>query len=118
MGFAAIHSFGGGENQFLIALSSIATLPLTPPPLYQIMLPSAPVKEVVKSQPFKRAQHGLFQSKTKQYGNNVPFSLKKTRRTWLPNVQSKRLTSDILGQTFKLKVTTRALATVKKVRLS
>ncbi|TFL03465.1 mitochondrial 50S ribosomal protein L28-like protein, partial [Pterulicium gracile] len=78
------------------------------------MLPSAPVKEVVKSQPFKRAQHGLFQSKTKQYGNNVPFSLKKTRRTWLPNVQSKRLTSDILGQTFKLKVTTRALATVKK----
>src|ERR1700678_2069502 len=69
----------------------------------------------VVSQPFKRSQGGLFQGKTKQYGNNVPFSKHKTRRTWLPNVQLKRLPSEIMGDTIRVKVTTRALKTIKKV---
>ncbi|KAF8177679.1 50S ribosomal protein L24 [Pholiota molesta] len=76
------------------------------------MFPSRAVWEMV-SQPFKRSQQGLFQGKMKQYGNNVPFSKHKTRRTWLPNVQQKRLTSDILGETIRLKLTTRALKTIK-----
>lgn len=83
------------------------------------MLPSIPLLKsavtAVVSQPFKRAQLGLFQGKTKQYGNNVPFSKHKTRRSWLPNVQSKRLFSDTLGQFVKVKLTTRALKTIKKV---
>ncbi|ESK86322.1 50s ribosomal protein l24 [Moniliophthora roreri MCA 2997] len=66
------------------------------------------------SQPFKRAQLGLFQGKTKRYGNNVPHSKHKTRRTWLPNVQRKRLFSEALGKDLRVKVTTRALRTVKK----
>ncbi|KAJ2932455.1 hypothetical protein H1R20_g4646, partial [Candolleomyces eurysporus] len=66
------------------------------------------------SQPFKRAQFGLFGGKTKQYGNNVPFSKHKTRRSWLPNVQTKRLPSETLGEKVKLKVTTRALRTIKR----
>lgn len=70
------------------------------------------------SQPFKRAEFGLFGGKTKQYGNNVPFSKHKTRRTWLPNVQRKRLPSEILGEKLRVKVTTRALRTIKKVCLS
>lgn len=78
------------------------------------MFPSFPVFSVV-SQPFKRSQLGLFQGKTKQYGNNVPFSKHKTRRTWLPNVQRKRLFSGTLGETVRVKVTTRALKTIKKV---
>ena len=49
----------------------------------------------------------------KQYGNNVPFSYEKTRRTWLPNIQSKRLYSETLGEV-KLKVTTKALKTIDK----
>jgi large subunit ribosomal protein L28 len=69
----------------------------------------------VVSQPFKRSQLGLFQGRTKQYGNNVPFSKHKTRRTWLPNVQRKRLFSDTLGGNVRVKVTTRALKTIKKV---
>ncbi|KAG6837628.1 hypothetical protein H0H93_006149 [Arthromyces matolae] len=77
------------------------------------MFPTIPIFSVV-SQPFKRAQLGLFQGKTKQYGNNVPFSKHKTRRTWLPNVQRKRLSSDILGEDVRVKVTTRALRTIKK----
>ncbi|KAK7053021.1 hypothetical protein VNI00_004342 [Paramarasmius palmivorus] len=68
------------------------------------------------SQPFKRAQLGLFQGKSKRYGNNVPHSKHKTRRTWLPNVQRKRLSSEALGKDLRVKVTTRALRTIKKVR--
>jgi ribosomal protein L28 len=70
------------------------------------------------SQPFKRAEFGLFGGKSKQYGNNVPFSKHKTRRTWLPNVQRKRLPSEVLGEKLRVKVTTRALRTIKKVRLT
>jgi len=78
------------------------------------MFPSKALWDVV-SQPFKRSQGGLFQGKTKQYGNNVPFSKHKTRRTWLPNVQQKRLPSEIMGDMVRVKVTTRALKTIKKV---
>ncbi|KAF8073692.1 ribosomal L28 family-domain-containing protein [Lyophyllum atratum] len=77
------------------------------------MFPTIPVFSIV-SQPFKRSQLGLFQGKTKQYGNNVPFSKHKTRRTWLPNVQRKRLFSDTLGEDLRVKLTTRALRTIKK----
>ncbi|KAF9452079.1 amidase signature enzyme [Macrolepiota fuliginosa MF-IS2] len=68
----------------------------------------------VVSQPFKRSQYGLFHGKMKQYGNNVPFSKHKTRRTWLPNVQRKRIFSETLGHDLRLKVTTRAMRTIKK----
>jgi large subunit ribosomal protein L28 len=75
-----------------------------------------PLFQAAVSAPFKRAQLGLFHGKMKQYGNNVPFSKKKTRRTWLPNIQSKRLFSESLGENIRVKVTTRALRTIKKVR--
>ena len=68
------------------------------------------------STPFKRSQFGLFHGKMRQSGNNVPFSKHKTKRTWLPNVQQKRLHSEVLGEKVKLKLTTRALKTIKKVR--
>ncbi|KAG1769844.1 hypothetical protein EDD22DRAFT_977429 [Suillus occidentalis] len=66
------------------------------------------------STPFRRSQLGLFHGKTKQYGNNVPHSKHKTRRTWLPNVHTKRLTSDALGHDVKVKLTTRALKSINK----
>ncbi|KAH9972517.1 hypothetical protein BJV74DRAFT_864972 [Russula compacta] len=50
------------------------------------MFPSLPSLAAALSQPFKRSQLGLFHGKTKQYGNNVPFSKNKTRRAWLPNI--------------------------------
>jgi large subunit ribosomal protein L28 len=80
------------------------------------MFPSLPSLAAVLSQPFKRSQLGLFHGKTKQYGNNVPFSKKKTRRSWLPNIQSKRLYSDALGETVRVKLSTRAIKTIRKVR--
>jgi large subunit ribosomal protein L28 len=63
---------------------------------------------------FKRAQRGLFAGKTRMTGNNVSFSEKKTRRCWKPNVQTKRLHSDILDKDFRLKVTTHALRCIKR----
>ncbi|KAJ7096484.1 hypothetical protein C8R43DRAFT_1141655 [Mycena crocata] len=74
----------------------------------------APTEVAVVSQPFKRSQYGLFQGKTKQYGNSVPFSLHKTRRSWLPNVQRKRLFSETLQSHLRVKLTTAALKTIKK----
>ncbi|CAE6501298.1 unnamed protein product [Rhizoctonia solani] len=76
------------------------------------MFPTLPTLRA--SGPFKRASQGLFQGLTKQYGNNVPHSMKKTRRTWTPNVQTKRLFSETLGHHVTLKVTTRALRTIDK----
>ena len=82
------------------------------------MLPSLPSLAAALSQPFKRSQLGLFHGKTKQYGNNVPFSKTKTRRTWLPNIQTKRLFSDALGEKVRVKLSMRALKTIRKVNPS
>lgn len=79
------------------------------------MFPSIPVFAAV-STPFKRSQLGLFHGKTKLFGNSVPNSKHKTRRTWLPNVHRQRLFSDTLQEFVKIKITARALRTVKKVR--
>ncbi|KZT04940.1 mitochondrial 50S ribosomal protein L28-like protein [Laetiporus sulphureus 93-53] len=78
------------------------------------MFPSTPLLKEIVSQPFKRSQLGLFHGKMKQYGNSVPFSKHKTRRSWLPNIQNKRLFSDTLQQFMRIKVTARALKTIKK----
>ncbi|CAO3687049.1 unnamed protein product [Rhizopus microsporus] len=58
---------------------------------------------------FKRAQRGLFGGKHIQFGNN-----KKTRRSWLPNVQNKNLYSETLSKFIELKVTTSVLRTIDK----
>lgn len=67
------------------------------------------------AQIFKRAQNGLFHGKIIQFGNNVPHSKHKTRRNWLPNIQTKHFDSELLGrERMRFKVTTRALRTIKK----
>ncbi|KZT64996.1 mitochondrial 50S ribosomal protein L28-like protein [Daedalea quercina L-15889] len=78
------------------------------------MFASLPLFKEIVSAPFKRSQLGLFHGKMKQYGNNVPHSMHKTRRTWLPNLQNKRFFSDALQQHVKVTVSTRALKTINK----
>ncbi|MCB0191111.1 MAG: 50S ribosomal protein L28 [Anaerolineae bacterium] len=51
-------------------------------------------------------------------GNNVPFSQKKTRRRWLPNLQKRKIYVPELGRSIRLKVSTRALRTIDKKGLS
>lgn len=77
------------------------------------MIPSLP-RLAHSAYLFKRAQTGLFAGKMKQFGNNVPHSMQKTRRTWLPNIQPKRLFSEKLSRFVEVKVTARALRTVDK----
>jgi large subunit ribosomal protein L28 len=80
------------------------------------MLPTLPkLTTLPYSQPFKRAALGLFHGKTKLYGNNVPFSKHKTRRTWLPNSHRQSLFSEVMGGMVRTTVTARALRTVDKV---
>jgi large subunit ribosomal protein L28 len=50
--------------------------------------------------------------KGKQYGNNVSFSQRHTKKVWKPNLQSKTLIID--GKKTKVKISTQALRTLKK----
>lgn len=50
--------------------------------------------------------------KGKQYGNNVSFSQRHTKKVWEPNLQKKTILID--GKKIKLKVSTQALRTLKK----
>ena len=50
--------------------------------------------------------------KGKQYGNNVSFSQRHTKRVWKPNLQTKTVTID--GKKITLKLSTEAIRTMKK----
>ena len=50
--------------------------------------------------------------KGKQYGNNVSFSQRHTKRVWKPNLQIKTIIVD--GKKITLKISTDAIRTLKK----
>jgi large subunit ribosomal protein L28 len=50
-------------------------------------------------------------------GNNVPFSLKKTRRRQLPNLQNKLIYVPELDRSVRIRMSTRAMRTVDKIGL-
>jgi large subunit ribosomal protein L28 len=50
--------------------------------------------------------------KGKQFGNNVSFSQRHTKRVWKPNLQTKTMIVD--GKKVRLKISTQALRTLKK----
>lgn len=51
-------------------------------------------------------------SKGKQFGHNVPFSQKKTKKVWSPNLQKKTFIMD--GKKVTMKVSAHAIRTLKK----
>ncbi len=53
-----------------------------------------------------------FDKKGKQYGSNVSFSQRHTKKVWKPNLQSKTLTID--GKKVKVKISTSAIRSLKK----
>ena len=61
-----------------------------------------------------RSRRGLYDGRDIRTGNNVPFSLKKTKRTFKPNVFKKRLYSEILDEMIQFHVTTSALRSIDK----
>lgn len=52
--------------------------------------------------------------KKRVFGNNRPFSEKKTRRHWKPNVQKRKMFVPELGRSVTVKMSARALRTVEK----
>jgi large subunit ribosomal protein L28 len=50
-------------------------------------------------------------------GNNVSFSQKKTRRRFLPNIQTKRIFVPEIDRTVRIKMSVRAMRTVDKIGL-
>jgi large subunit ribosomal protein L28 len=50
--------------------------------------------------------------KGKQYGNNVSFSQRHTKKVWKPNLQTK--TGTVNGKKVKMKVSTQAIRSLKK----
>jgi large subunit ribosomal protein L28 len=50
--------------------------------------------------------------KGKQYGNNVSFSQRHTKKVWKPNLQTKTVT--VNGKKVKMKVSTQAIRSLKK----
>lgn len=50
--------------------------------------------------------------KGKQYGSNVSFSQRHTKKVWKPNLQTKTIVVD--GKKITLKVSTQAIRTLKK----
>ena len=53
--------------------------------------------------------------KGKQYGSNVSFSQRHTKKVWKPNIQTKRLMVD--GKKVTMKLSTQAIRTLKKKNL-
>jgi large subunit ribosomal protein L28 len=53
-----------------------------------------------------------FDKKGKQYGSNVSFSQRHTKKVWKPNLQTKTLTVD--GKKVKVKLSANALRSLKK----
>jgi large subunit ribosomal protein L28 len=50
--------------------------------------------------------------KGKQFGSNVSFSQRHTKKVWKPNLQSKTIIID--GKKTKLRISTQAIRTLKK----
>jgi large subunit ribosomal protein L28 len=50
--------------------------------------------------------------KGKQYGSNVSFSQRHTKKVWKPNLQIKTVIVD--GKKTRLKISTQAIRTLKK----
>jgi large subunit ribosomal protein L28 len=50
--------------------------------------------------------------KGKQFGNNVSFSMRHTKRVWKPNLQKK--TFVVGGQKVTMSISTQAIRTLKK----
>jgi large subunit ribosomal protein L28 len=50
--------------------------------------------------------------KGKQFGNNVSFSQRHTKKVWKPNLQTKTIIVD--GKKIRMKISTQAIRTLKK----
>jgi large subunit ribosomal protein L28 len=74
---------------------------------------SAPLNLQVRHRS-NRSRRGLYDGKDIRSGNNVPFSMKTTKRKFKPNVFKKSVYSDILDKMVRFNLTTSALRSIDK----
>jgi large subunit ribosomal protein L28 len=60
------------------------------------------------------ARRCIVTGKGVQTGNNVSHANNRTRRRFLPNLQTASLQSDVLGENVRMRITTSALRTIEK----
>lgn len=77
-------------------------------------IPSAPAGRPSEQGISTMARRCELTGKGVQAGNNVSHAQNKTRRRFLPNLQTVSLLSDRLGETVRLRLSTRAIRTVEK----
>ncbi|HSE28986.1 MAG TPA: 50S ribosomal protein L28 [Candidatus Saccharimonadales bacterium] len=58
------------------------------------------------------ASYCALTGKGKQFGNNVSFSMRHTKRVWKPNLQKKTFVVD--GKKVTMAISTQAIRTLKK----
>lgn len=99
--------------------ASIASKPLSRANMDYVT--AAPLKvlkikdnELVGEAKMKRALRGIYAGKIVDFGNMRSHANNRFRRTWEPNVQTKRFKSDILNKEFKINITTHAMRCIKK----
>ncbi|KAF6012280.1 hypothetical protein HII12_002433 [Brettanomyces bruxellensis] len=63
---------------------------------------------------FKRSDRGLYGGQERGSGYQVSEMGNRTPRSWLPNVVTKRLWSEALNKTIKIRLTSRVLRTITK----
>jgi len=76
-------------------------------------LKTRPAQEFTRKR-LRRAQQGLYHGATQQHGHNISYSNKKTNRKWDPNVHWKSFHSVLLGLSFQVRVSTKALKCIDK----
>lgn len=82
-----------------------------PPQLMESVKKMLPNNKIVMN----RAKRGLFAGRHIQFGNKIALQgLNKSRRSWKPNVQERRLFSYIHDKHIRVKVTTYALRCIDK----
>jgi len=64
----------------------------------------------------KRRFRGLYGGKHIQFGNQISFSHRKTRRTWKPNKQNKRFWSETYQRFLQFRVTASVIKEVGRLK--
>jgi large subunit ribosomal protein L28 len=97
----------------LAVAQSVRAFSTTPAPQ---KLPKCPPYPYPEARWYKKQNRGLFGGQSIQFGNKVSEEYdRKSRRTWHPNVQNKKLYSVALNQWLRVMTTTRVLRTIDKL---
>ena len=59
------------------------------------------------------ARRCMISGKGVMSGNNVSHAVNKTRRRFLPNLQTTRVQSDILGESIRMRLCTKSIRTIE-----